>query len=61
MEAKPTSEATQEHFDFLVELRDSGITNMWGAASFLQDEFPELSKYEAKDVLIAWMGSFKES
>ena len=58
MEAKPTSKATQEHFDFLDELRESGITNMFGAGAFLEDEFPELSKYEAKAVLMAWMDSF---
>tara|TARA_R110002051_G_scaffold200878_1_gene267635 strand:+ start:251 stop:430 length:180 start_codon:yes stop_codon:yes gene_type:complete len=59
MEAKPTSEETQEHFDFLLELRDSGITNMYGAAPFLEDEFPDLNRQEAQTILGAWMDSFK--
>ena len=59
MESQPLSEETQEHFDFLDELRESGITNMFGAAPFLQDEFPDLSKSDARDVLMAWMDSFK--
>lgn len=48
----------EEYFQFLNELRESGITNMFGAGPFLQDEFPELSKYEARAELSAWMKSF---
>lgn len=48
------------YFDFLDGLRESGITNMWGAAGFLEDEFPELNKQEAKTVLLAWMDQFKK-
>jgi len=59
MEAKPTSEATQEHFDFLDELRETGITNMFGASPFLEDEFPELNAREARIVLGKWMDSFE--
>jgi hypothetical protein len=53
-----TSNTMQEYFDFLVELRDSGVTNMWGATPFLHAAFPELTYKEAKDVLIAWIESF---
>jgi hypothetical protein len=49
---------TAMHYDFLDGLRESGITNMYGAAPFLEDEFPELNKQEAKTVLGAWMGQF---
>jgi len=59
MEAKTTSEETQEHFDFLEELRESGITNMFGAGPFLEDEFPDLNAQEARTVLGKWMDSFK--
>jgi len=48
----------EDYFQFLNELRESGITNMFGAGTFLQDEFPELSKYEARSELSAWMKSF---
>ena len=49
---------TQEHKDFLDNLRESGVTNMFGAAPYVQDMFPELSKSEAKSVLIHWMKTF---
>ena len=32
----------QKYFDYLEQLRQSGETNMYGAASYLQEEFPEL-------------------
>lgn len=51
----------QEYFDFLVMLRDSGDTNMCGAAPYLQFEFDELSHRDARKVLLAWIDSFSES
>ena len=55
------SEESSKYFIYLNELRESGITNMFGAAPFLEDEFPELNRQEAKDVLMKWMDSFDES
>ena len=52
-------EFKDEYFDFLVDIRDSGVTNMWGAGPYLEDEF-NLTKQEAKDVLLAWIKSFEE-
>ena len=49
----------KEYFDYLVELRDSGVTNMWGAAPYLEQEFG-LSRQDAKDILIAWIESFNK-
>ena len=49
----------KEYFDYLVELRDSGVTNMWGAAPYLEQEFG-FSRQEAKDILIAWIESFSK-
>ena len=46
-----------EYFDYLVELRDSGVTNMWGAAPYLEREF-NLTRNEAKDILLAWIKTF---
>ena len=48
-----------KQYAFLVELRDSGTTNMWGAAPYLVQEFG-CSNEEAKKVLLAWMASFKD-
>ena len=52
-------EQTKEYFDYLVELRDSGETNMWGAAPYIQREFG-ISRSEARKVLIAWIDSFSK-
>ena len=41
---------------YLDELRDSGVTNMFGAVPYLQEEFG-LDKKEARDILLTWMKS----
>ena len=52
-----TKDLTKE-FAYLVRLRDSGETNMFGAAPYLQRHF-NYSSEEAKEVLLKWMQSFK--
>ena len=54
-----TSEDLRKYFIYLSELRESGITNMFGAGAFLEDAYPELNKQEAQNILKAWMRSFK--
>lgn len=49
----------KEMFDYLNVLRDSGITNMFGAGSYLQDTF-EIERKEANTVLTKWMENFNE-
>ena len=48
----------KEYFAYLELLRDSGITNMFGAAPYLEEAFG-LSRKEARDVLSSWMESYK--
>jgi len=48
----------QVYFQFLNALRDSGVTNMFGASPYLQQSF-SLSRQEAKAILLEWMASFK--
>ena len=50
----------EKYFSYLNVLRDSGVTNMFGATPYLQNEFG-LNRNEAKKVLAAWMNSFKET
>ena len=50
-------ELTDEHREFLKDLRDSGVTNMFGACPYLMDEFG-LKRHEAREVLLAWMQEF---
>lgn len=47
----------EEYFEYLEELRQSGLTNMFGASPYLEDEFGLEPEY-AKEVLFAWMKSF---
>ena len=46
----------EEYFKFLDELRETGITNMFGAGPYLEDAYPELDRREAKAVVREWMG-----
>lgn len=50
---------TDEHLVFLDELRESGVTNMFGAGSYVERHF-DLPKKEAGEILIYWMKSFEE-
>ena len=49
----------EEHLEYLDELRESGITNMGGAAPFVKDEF-SLTTKQAREILMYWMQTFGE-
>ena len=46
-----------EYFEFLDTLRESGVTNMFGAGEYLEDAF-DMDRKEAREVLQAWMNQF---
>jgi hypothetical protein len=46
-----------EHLEFLDDLRESGVTNMFGATVYLVDELG-LDKKVARQVLGYWIKSF---
>jgi hypothetical protein len=48
---------TDEHLEFLDALRESGVTNMFGAAPYVQEAF-ECTKQESRTILSYWMKSF---
>lgn len=50
----------EKYFAYLEELRQSGVTNMYGAVPYLRQAFPELSDDpgRAKKILLAWFASF---
>lgn len=50
----------EDHLLFLDDLRESGVTNMYGATPYLMEEFAELNKNQAMKVLIYWMNTFGE-
>ena len=50
---------TDEHLEYLDDLRESGATNMFGAAAYLEPEFG-VSRRLARDILSYWMQTFGE-
>jgi hypothetical protein len=56
---KAAANGHAEYFEYLEALRESGVTNMFGAGVYLQDEF-SLTRYEAQDILIEWIQSFSK-
>ena len=46
-----------EYYEYLDFLRESGVTNMFGAAPYLEDRF-DLSRQEARKILIEWMEQY---
>ena len=47
----------KEYYDYLINLRDSGEVNMWGAAPYLVAEFG-LTRRESRTVLLEWIQTF---
>jgi len=51
---------TQDDFNtYLDDLRKSGVTNMFVAGVYLQEQFG-ISEKEASTALMAWMKNYKE-
>ena len=51
--------ATDDRLEYLDALRESGVTNMFGAGPYLREAF-DLDRAEALEVLAYWMESFEE-
>ena len=49
----------EEYFEYLDVLRETGVTNMFGAAPYLEQAFG-LNRNEARKVLGEWMNSFNK-
>lgn len=47
----------EEMFEYLDTLRETGVTNMFGAGVYLQQAFG-VDRREAKSVLIEWMKTY---
>lgn len=46
-----------KYWIYLEELRQSGVTNMFGAAPFIETRFG-VGKKEAKNILLDWMNNY---
>lgn len=54
--SRPNS-VTDEHLIFLDDLRESGVTNMYGSGAYLEDYY-DLTKETSKEILLYWMETF---
>ena len=50
---------TEEHLIYLDELRESGVTNMFGAGPYIKQVFG-VNQKESHKILSYWMSSFGE-
>lgn len=48
----------EEHLEFLDDLRESGVTNMFGARSYIIEKFETLTQEQASSLLTYWMKTF---
>jgi len=56
---RKTTEQEKQVMEFLNILRESGLTNMFGASTYIVDEF-EIENSEARRILKLWMDNFNE-
>ena len=59
MSTEVMNQEKQAVFEFLDDLRESGATNMFGAAPYVQEEFG-FDKRLARSFVIEWMETFSE-
>ena len=50
---------TEKHLEYLDGLRESGVTNMFGAGTYIEKAFG-VSSGEARCILKYWMQTFSE-
>jgi len=50
---------TDEILEYLDSLRDSGVTNMYGAGRYVEYEF-DLTRDGAQEALVYWMETFSQ-
>jgi hypothetical protein len=57
--SRKTTEQEREIMEYLNVLRATGVTNMFGAGSYITGEFG-INEREARRVLTLWMKNFNE-
>ena len=56
---RKTTDQEQEVLEFLNMLRITGVTNMFGATPYIEDEYG-LDKKESRRLLSLWMNNFND-
>lgn len=54
----PIKEEWEAYYKVLEAIRESGITNMFGAAPYLKEFCPELSNKESQEILCNWIHNY---
>lgn len=57
-EKYPIKQEWTKYYNVLEIIRQTGVTNMFGAAPYLREVFPELSKMESNEILCNWMENY---
>jgi hypothetical protein len=58
-EKYPIREDWEEYYNTLEDIRQSGITNMWGAGPYLKEIYSGLSHNDANGILSNWIHNYK--
>ena len=53
-------DSNEKYYEFLDNLRESGVTNMFGATPYLVEAFSDLPEVEAREILRSWMRTFSD-
>ena len=56
----PIREEWEEYYQVLEGIRQSGISNMFGAAPYLKEFCPELSHKLSQAILVNWIRNYDE-
>ena len=54
----PIKEEWAEYYKVLEGIRRTGVCNMFGAAPYLREFCPELSRMESNEILCNWMENY---
>ena len=57
-EKYPIREDWEEYYKILEGIRRTGVVNMFGAAPYLKEFCPELSKDDASGILCNWIQNY---
>lgn len=57
---RKTTDLEKRVFEYLNDLRNSGITNMFGATPYIESKFPEVTPVQSRKLLTCWMKNFNE-
>jgi len=52
--------SNEKYYEFLDNLRESGVTNMFGATEYLMEAFSDLLEVKAREILRSWMKTFSD-